>query len=324
MKKIFFAIVAVAAMASCAKEEVISVDRQAIQFGDVFVDNATRATDPTYGGAEGQTALTKFNVYGTVTSTSGSVNIYDGDEVEGTVGSNIVDDKETHVWSCDEHNYWVPGASYKFAAVVDANAVAVSEVNGATIGMPISLTYNTDDQKDLLYAATDVASASATQAPVNFSFSHLLSKVQFTVSSNTAHTNDYTGYYHTVTDIKVNNFQTGTYTISGGSWAGTTPKAIEFGSVEKVTLDHSKTNATQKLLIPTTAAYTVEFKVNLYKNGVLLGVIDHTGDNAITVNTALAAGCSYNFTIECSVGNPIQFSVTQDPTWTDGGSVKIQ
>lgn len=291
--------------ASCNKAEVIEVNRQAITFGEAFVDNATKATDPTYGAVD----LTKFNVYGTVTGTAGTVNIFNGVEVTGSVGETV--------WSYGSEyaQYWIPKANYAFAAVVDATVASDDEYD-----MPVTLSTVVDEDgnlKDMLYASAAVANATADQGPVNFTFAHLLSKAQFTVTSNTAG-----GYYHSVTGIKVSNFETGTYDVAAGTWTGSTAKDIQFGSVEKVTATDTqgKTNATQMLLVPNADAFNVTFTVDLYKNGVKLG----TEPKTIEVDTDLLKGNAYNFTIDCQVGAPIKFSVTNDPTWADTTEVGIQ
>ena len=303
MKKTFIALMTLATLASCNKAEIIETNPDSIiTFGEAFVDNATKATDPTYGTVN---KLTKFNVYGTVTGTAGTVNIFDGVEVTGTVGATE--------WSYDEqyNQYWIPGADYDFVGIVNADAVAQNSLK-----MPTSITYNTVGQKDLLYATDHVEDATAEQQVVNMTFSHLLSKVQFTVTSNTAG-----GYYHNVTGIKVSNFATGTYTINGGTWAGTTPKDIEFGSVDEVTAaSGAKTNATQMLLVPNAATFNVTFTVDLYKGTTKLG----TETKTIAVENDLLKGNAYNFTIACSVGNPIKFTVTNDPAWSTQPDVTIQ
>ena len=174
MKKTLFALIALAvAAAGCNKAEVIDTNRQAIAFGEAFVDNATKATDPTYG----EVALTKFKVYGTVTGTAGTVNIFEGVEVSGAVGAAA--------WSyADEYaQYWIPKASYNFAAVVDANVATKNSYN-----MPLTLTTTVDNNgnlKDMLYStatATVDEDGTPSQDPVVFTFSHLLSKAQFTVT----------------------------------------------------------------------------------------------------------------------------------------------
>ena len=303
MKKTLIALAALAMLAACNKAEVLeSAKGDAIAFGEAFVDKATKATDNTYSG-EGN--LTSFKVYGTVTGTAGTVNIFDGVPVSGTVGAAE--------WSYEEQyaQYWIPGADYAFAAVVDADAVAQNNLK-----MPTSLTYNTAGQKDLLYATAAVEDAVAAQGVVNFTFSHLLSKAQFTVTSNAQG-----GYHHTVTGIKVSNFETGTYTIANESWAGTTAKDINFGEVAEVTATSgAKTNATQMLLVPNAATFNVTFTVDLYKGTTKLG----TETKTIAVDTDLVKGNAYNFTIDCSVGNPIKFKVTNDPTWSTQPDVTIQ
>ena len=318
MKKIFYALIAVVAMASCSKDEVLELNREQIGFGDVFVDNATRAD---YSSGQ---ALTRFNVYGIVKGTAGIVNIFAGIPVTGTVGSNLVEGVETNVWSYDEEyaQYWIPGADYDFAAVVDADGVDTS-TSAATIGMPTTLTSTADAngvRKDLLYAEGHVEDATANQGPVNFTFNHLLSKVHFTVKSNAQG-----GYYHTVTGISVSNFKSGTFTldnvitpatIDGGTWAASRDEdnklAVPFAEITNVTSTNTNgiSNA-DMLLVPNTDAFNVTFTVDLYKNGTKLG----TETKTIAVNNDLVKGHAYNFTIACSVGNPIQFSVTNNPAW---------
>jgi hypothetical protein len=304
MKKIFIAFAALATLAACNKAEVIEATQDnLIVFDSPFVDYATKATDKTYSG---ETDLTQFKVYGTVTGVDETaVNVFDGVTVSGTVGAAE--------WSYDAQyaQYWVPEADYSFAAVVDADAVAQDATK-----MPTVLTYLTDGQKDLLYATASVTNAAAAQGVVNFTFAHLLSKAHFTVTSNA--TGDYS---HTIRDIKVANFETGTYTIADGSWDGATSTNIEFGKVVGVTAaTGAKTNETEMLLIPNTGTFNVTFTVDLSKDGALLS----TQTKTIPVDTDLVKGNAYNFTIECSVGNPIKFTVLTDPTWTNAGDVIVQ
>lgn len=310
MKKIFFAVVALAAMISCSKDQTVAeAPQQEIQFGNVFVDNATRVD---YSNAN---ALQGFTVYGTVTGNASTVALFDGD------GATVTRNNAAYnvAWDCSESEYWIPGASYKFAAVVDANATVVG-------GLPTTLTTVADDAqtgnmnlKDMLYAEASVAGTTVTATYnelVKFTFSHLLSKAKFTVTSNAEG-----GYYHTVTGIKVSNFATGTYTIAVDSWAGTTAKDVEFAQIAEVTSadTNGKSNA-EMLLVPNAEKFNVTFTVDLYKNGTKLG----TETKTIPVENDLVKGNAYNFTIACSVGNSIQFSVTNDPAWGDETDATIQ
>lgn len=312
MKKIFFAAIALVALASCAKEEFVSVNRQAISFGEAFVDNATRADY-----SDGQD-LTTFDVFGTVTGTAGTVNIFAGIPVTGTVGADT--------WSYDQQyaQYWIPGADYNFAAVVDADGVGTS-TDTATYGMPTTLTSTADAttgvRNDLLYAEAHVEDAAANQGVVDFTFFHLLSKVRFTVTSTAQG-----GYYHEVTGISVSSFKTATFTldnaitpgtIDGGTWAADTADtnalSVPFADIAEVSSTNGTTGVSNAdmLLVPTADTYNVTFTVELYKGTTKLG----TETKTIPVEKDLVKGNAYNFTIACSVGNPIQFSVTNDPTW---------
>ena len=325
MKKLFIALFAVAAVTACSNDEFVSVDRAPINFGEAFVDNATRAADTTYGAV----ALTSFNVYGTVKGqgVTNPVNIFDGDNVSGAVGGTW-----DYVDNDTKAEYWVVGAAYNFAAVVNADVTAPE----SNFGMPTELKPQADDNsnlKDMLYSSASVTSASANQGAVNFTFKHLLSKVQFTVTSNT--TGDYS---HSVTGITVKNFETATYNIAGEAWStfnanatATPDKTVAFGDVTGVTAASTetvgnttipgKTNATQMLLIPTDDNFDVSFTVEAWRNGTKI----NTETKTVTVTNDLVKGNAYNFTIECKLNSPITFSVSTNPTgWGDGGNVTVQ
>ncbi len=316
MKKVIFALAAVVALVACSKEQtLVQPEREAIGFGTPFVENSTRVDYSTAG------ALTAFNVYGTVTGTAGTVNIYKGVEVTGAIG--------TADWShAEQYNqYWIPGADYDFTAIVDATVASDDDYD-----MPLTLTTQADDAtegnmylKDMLYATAHVEDATANQGRVNFNFAHLLSKVKFTVTSNAEGS-----YKHTVTGIAVSNFVTGTYTIADGSWAGVNPENVGFAEIENVTSDdaNGKTNA-ELLLVPNANTFNVTFTVDLYKGTTKLGT--ETKTIPVTIKDAqgnvvgLQKGHSYNFTIDCEVGKPIKFGVTNDPSWpTPPEDVTIQ
>ena len=317
MKNLFIAILAVCSLAACQKNQILNLNKAQILFYNPFVNNQVRATDNTYSGVA---ELTKFNVYGTVTGTAGTVNIFNGVEVNGTVGAAE--------WSYDEqyNQYWIPGASYAFAAVVDGT-VPSENVNN----MPLTLKPIADatmNFKDLLYDEETVNGEDVTKeynTPVNFTFEHLLSKAHFTVTSNAMGR-----YYHSVTGIKVQNITDGTYTISSGAWSGNLVANdeaktdwVSFGDITEVNAESKvsddtnapagKTCATQMLLVPTTRDFLVTFTVELFKDTTKLG----TETKTITVPNDLVKGNAYNFTIECTVGNPIKFTVTNDPTWSE-------
>lgn len=296
--------------------------KQAIEFGNIFVDNATRA-DYSNG-----LTLTNIVVCGTVTGVDNAiVNIFDDVVVTGTVGGT---------WSyTSKAQYWVPGADYDFMAIGHDTAHYFDSTKDAN-GMPTVLTTLTNvatNLNDMLFATAHVEDAAAAQGPVDFTFSHLLSKAKFTVTSNAQG-----DYYHTVSGITVANYGNGTYyiqtvgEIAAGTWIGNSEyaKNVSFGDITQVTSANGNTGKSnaEMLLVPVTADFNVSFTVETW---FTKGTDDTADDVKLSaepitksVSTDLVKGNAYNFTIACSMGNPIQFSVTNNPTgWTNGGDVNI-
>lgn len=320
MKRVFITLLTIATLISCSKDEIVKeASKLPISFGNVFVENSTRATDNTYGSANG---LTQFNVYGTVTGNSNTVNIYNGDAVEGTIGGD---------WNCDKVQYWVPDCTYSFTAIVDGdvkngttvlNRVAVDEN-----GMPTSITYNATTQKDLLLAQSiaktdesgvptngNITTDASSNKFVSFTFSHLLSKAQFTFTNN--FTED-SGVKLTVTDIKITKApKKAVYTISSAGWGtptelytGTTDTDfLSFGDSGQMSANGGKsTSGKVCLLIPGTYDLNIEFTIKHNKGG-------NPSTKTINKNVTLLAGNSYNFTAELNASNvngvvPITFNI---------------
>ena len=319
MKRVFITLLTIATLISCSKDEIVKeASKLPISFGNVFVENSTRATDNTYGSTN---VLKYFNVYGTVTGNSNTVNIYNGDAVEGTIGGD---------WNCGKVQYWVPDCTYSFTAIVDGdvkngttvlNSVAVDEN-----GMPTSITYNATTQKDLLLAQSiaktdesgvptngNITTDTSSNKFVSFTFSHLLAKAQFTF------TNKFTadsGVELTVTDIKITNApKKAVYTISSAGWGtptesytGTDTDFLSFGNSNQMSANGDiSTSETVCLLIPGTYNLNIEFTINHNKGG-------NSSTKTINQDVTLLAGNSYNFTAELNASNvngvvPITFNI---------------
>ena len=308
MKKLLISMLAVATLASCAKEETLSFDKgEAIQFGNAFVDNATRATDPSYSGTAD---FTSFQVWGTVKAneTATPVAIYADATVTGTVGENSV-------WTCnDVKQYWIKDALYNFAALANADAVTL----GADL-LPNTVTY-TADQTDLVYAKSAQYTGKASGNDlVAFTFQHLLSKVNFTVVNGSQ---DATGYSFLVRNINIAGASAGTcdVTTTPVTWTAT---ANDGYTIADITVDNdtaSKDCGTALLVVP--GVVTVSFNVDILVDDVVLGTKQYT-----SAVTTLAPANSYNFVVTPTVGEEIKFSVANDPTWTPqtgGTEITIQ
>lgn len=332
MKRVFITLLTIATLISCSKDEIVKeASKLPISFGNVFVENSTRATDNTYGSTN---VLKYFNVYGTVTGNSNTVNIYNGDAVEGTIGGD---------WNCGKVQYWVPDCTYAFTAIVDGdvkngttvlNSVAVDEN-----GMPTSITYNATTQKDLLLAQSiaktdesgvptngNITTDASSNKFVSFTFSHLLSKAQFTFTNN--FTED-SGVVLKVTDIKITKApKKAVYTISSAGWGtptesytGTTDTDfLSFGDSGQMSANGgTSTSGKVCLLIPGTYDLNIEFTIKHNKGG-------NPSTKTINKDVTLLAGNSYNFTAELNASNvngvvPITFKINTDENWGNTDNV---
>ena len=312
MKKFFIMLAAAATVVSCAKEQTISrVEGEAIEFGNIFVDNATRAdaaTDPSYKAS----TLDHFNVYGAVDG----VNIFDGDTVtRGDLALGAA-------WTMDASapkQYWIAGAPYEFAAVVDATSVTTD----TTTGLPTELSYTTSTQKDMLYDyVTTNGQPKDNNGLVAFQFTHLLSKVKFSVTNNTEASAD--NYQYVVEDIKFTNANlVGKYAV-GGTW--TVTDNGDYDAIDDLTVASNSTEfaAKEVLLIPglndddkVGMSFTIQPQIK-DKDDVW-----HDVGTPIVFNKEvikLVANTAYHFHITVGLNNTIQFTATALPEWENGNT----
>ncbi|MBO5972289.1 MAG: fimbrillin family protein [Alistipes sp.] len=313
MKRIFVIFALAATLVGCAKEDIVrEAPRQAIGFGNPFVDNSTRvAIDPSYSGTK---SLASFNVYGTVTGSANTINLFDGDPVTGSIGQAV--------WSCTEEQYWIPNCSYKFTAIADATSVAVDGY-----GMPTTITFNenTTAGGDLLLAtatATTNADATPSQNPVAFTFNHLLSKVKFTFSKpvyNNAR------YSYKITGIQFTNpYKQGVYNITNETWGSQNIRtsAIDFGVGEApiTTTKLSVESNYARMLVP--ANYTdlgVSIAIETLLDGNSLGTQTITE----TLEANFEKGKAYNVVVTLGENNLITFTVEKLTGWDSETNISI-
>lgn len=275
-----------------------------------FVENSTRATDPSYSNKD----IAKFNVYGTVNN----VLIYPGTEItkgEAAYGS---------AWTCPVDQYWIADADYKFVGIVDGNVANVTTTNLDGDGMPTSVEYTADGKTDLL---CQTITRKNDTSIVKFNFSHLLSKVNFTVVNGSS-TAD--GYSFVVKNITFNGATKATYDVVDAEWGTATAtgntvlgNTVE-GSADKNIVVASKAAsaelANEVLFLP--GEYTISFTVDILYNGELVTTTNYPVSPAIYTCT-LAANNAYNFKVNVAVGQLIQFTVEKRPTWTPNGDTTL-
>lgn len=322
MKKLLISMLAVATLASCAKEETLSFDKgEAIQFGNAFVENSTRAIDPSYSAKD----INSFKVYGTVNN----VNIYNGNLVSRP--SDVAGQGYGVEWTCaGTQQYWIAGADYKFVGIVDGDKDGVTKTNLGNYDMPSTIDYTADGKTDLL--CQNITRKDDTSI-VGFNFTHLLSKVNFTVVNGSK---DATGYSFVVKSITFKGATEATYDVVNAKWNDATAtgntvigneRTVNSSTVKDIVVATGAASAelgTEVLFIPGT--YTISFTVDILYNGNLVATNNYPVTGKTYTHT-LAAANAYNFKVNVSVGKPIQFTVTSNPTWNpaEGGTeVTIQ
>lgn len=316
MKKIFIAVLAVAALASCSKEQTVNVDKGAVIGFDTFVENSTRANDLVANNFD-------FGVYGSVINSQGQ---------QGMIFKN---QEVANDGSYSPAQYWIAGADYNFVAFAPftdaawtyAPAVDTAAENG-------TITFNNETaaaNQDLIFAnATANTDDAFMAAPtkVGFTFNHMLSRVRFDFINGTAAANNLT---FQVTDVVLAGaHKSGTLAVADGNVADTWTVGAEtfdkaFGNAGDAAIAATANAATEHFyLIPTKETFTVSFKVTLFQAGVNLGTYDRTA----TVELDMKKGMSYNVKAELDADTalpeplkPIEFQVDGVEEWEDFSDV---
>ena len=260
MRKLFVSLLAVAALAACSNEDVVrQPESNAIRFDGMFVENATRAEDPSLT----KDNLTAFDVWGFMNETTAEV-------FNGTDVTRMGD-----MWYYDVPQYWLKGNTYYFAALAPMNsqnvALTVASGDDAKRGLGKIAFTNVDGSEDLIYASTSVKAEHSGNEAVKFTFNHLLSKIKFTFINGFAHDNITVD----VENVKMVAPKSGTIDLAVKNWwdnddwkLDDETLTLEFGNVERMGIRDvdGKTAAKERLTIPATAdyAYAVSFIANVY------------------------------------------------------------
>ena len=324
MKKIILAALAIAALASCNKTEVVGVtESNAIAFDNAFVDNATKSVnDPSFTNSN---LFNDFAVYGFVENAV----LFNGTQVSQTIDNNDL----TSAWKYAGTQYWIAGAQYNFNAVAPMTAGGWTKTAADAASTTLSFTNN--GTTDLLYATAAQQGQVSGNAQVAFSFRHVLSKVKFSFQNAYNATNATIR----VKDITITNpHKTADVVLTGNTvWSNQIANdlVLVFGMAtdDEATTDvkenvevayaFGKTYESQneRFLIPsaTDYEYEVTFNVELLVNGTVVKTYAHT----VKAEFAPAPGNSYDIKAVINAENidpaneqePIEFTVNTLPDW---------
>lgn len=329
MKRTLTAALVLIALAACNKTETVDLPQgMPIAFDDVFVDNATKATDLTGDN------ITDFAVYGFVEANGTKGQIFNNEEVTGQKGA----------FTYSPVQYWIAGAKYNFTAIAPYQKAgqntstwgySTTDAQNGTIVFHNSIA---DASQDLLVAThgrTTDASITSAPAAVAFTFQHVLSRVMFTFKNQFPAGSNIT---IKVTDVTItNSYPAGSLTITDGTpaerWDVTSDSNygfdINFGGAgtddtETTDVDESilgigsEASTEHFYLIPAKAAYNVTFQVTVYQAGVQVGEYDREA----TLDVDMGIGKSYDITASLTPENatvnplqPIVFDIHSVEEW---------
>ena len=302
MKKLFVAVLAIAAAVACNTAEVVDLPQgPAIQFENAFVQNATRVGTTT-------NTLEAFDVWAYIENKGGIV-LVDEDVTKGN-----------GQWGYANLQYWAPGHNYYFTALAPMNSANWDYNQAADV---VTFT-NVDGTEDLLYAYkkvnTDGLTLGGSMEAVKLNFAHLLSKVNFTFTNGFA-TDNVSVAIKGVTMTAVKNAEVkiveGTATWSNNVDADLT---LAFGDVANLASAASAKSA-ELLTIPTKSDYTygIKFYVDVYFGTVK--AIDNHEFNSTLTGVEFAQGKAYNLAATINAENlkmpVIEFDVNEVAEWID-------
>lgn len=339
MKKIFVAMLALAAATACSNDELVSVNQEAIGFDNAFINNSVRSeVDPSFTNTN---LFEDFAVYGFVSADNQEpAAIFNGTQVSGPA------------WTYVGTQYWMDGADYTFHAVAPLTSGNWTNAVATTDG--VSLTFNNTTgngafkgENDLLYATNDYGVYNYVEGTavgkVGFTFRHVLSKVKFSFKNTYNASNTKLA----VKNIFIKNaFKTADVALTANNtvWDRHIDQTLELqfqsaGTIQsggqvvptKLALNEEAESFYELLIIPgavptfvnangeTVTGYKVVFAVDVYVNDTLVKTYDHE----VAANFTPVAGYSYDLKAEISHENldpeqtqeAIEFTVTGIGGW---------
>ena len=289
MKKILFALCAVATFASCTKNEVLSYDQEAIGFENAFVDNATRSVvDPSYTNSN---LFPNFQVYGYVEGAP----LFNEDNSGVTVAGSGIGNGAT--WTYSGTQYWIAGAHYNFSAVAPVTNGNWTKTAADTDKTTLSFT--NDGDTDLLYAQNGTYEAKTSEnGKVGFTFRHVLSKVKFSFVNAYAATNSSIR----VKDIKIlDAYEEGSVVLNAttSTWAPVASSnnlTLNFGNAALTAEDNNATILENDKGYAFGNGTTIESYKELF-------MIPGAGATPYTVGSTSMKGYTVQFTVELLVNS---------------------
>lgn len=298
MKKILFSVFSAISLTACIQDAIVEAPKgNAIMFENPFIGNVTRSEAITNANIDA------FQVWAYVNKPSGVL----------FTGENITrPDKNTEVWQYVNTQYWIPGNTYHFAAVAPkANNWTITMETEENPARTLTFTNDTDAATDLIYANKTVVSTSENNE-VAFQFSHLLSNVKFSFSTDAFPENNIV----TIHEIKVKTARNATIDLlTENKWTA---------SDETVTIEpilDAQRSTDNYFIIP--AECEISFKIKIEINDAILYESEQP-KTAIIPADVFEMGHSYNLhadiTPEILNFEELYFTVEDVEGWDEIGN----
>lgn len=327
MKKLFIAVISMAALASCTQEDiVINNANNAIAFDNAFVSATTKAIDPSITTA----SIADFQVWGNT----------QGDHTNAPVvpifeNETVRKDSVSGIWTynVNKTQYWIDGNIYNFAAVKNGTVTELAD------GLPKTINYSLSGTTgpDLLYASYGPYEAEATgNSEVPFTFAHLLSKAVFTFENTTPDKKDgattQPANIYKVTNIQISGLDANAnYDVASNEWKNNADGDCteNFGNIvgadskqenkeaEPISEKQSGKSNYERLLIPGTHNVTITCKITLYNDTVADNRIVDVIDYNKTVQLTFEKGVAYNLILQAGLEQSIEFKVVEVENWNN-------
>lgn len=300
-------------LASCTQNEVMEVsESRAIGFNGTGIDNITRADITSVDFAQ-------FYVYGGY----GTNAIFN--KVSVTKGS---DSK----WSYNPTQYWANG-TWNFAGYAGGNGVTPTWDNAAG---QLTLAVNSDasNQNDVIFAASKditVTDATTYNTAVTLNFTHLLSKIQFKFTKESASLG---GVTVKLQDFKVEDLTTNAKWVDGTQEAADAPATgdySDFGTATEIDESNGLSTVEFYVIPQAVSAFAITASATITDaNGTTIKSGTVTATVPTTTITTWDAQTKYVYTAELTYENIVSQDPGKDPkpiefegsasNWSDGSA----
>lgn len=280
MKNTIVCLLVAVCFAACVQDEIDSgLQSEAIAFGSSFTEFTTRAD------SFDKTNLNGFNVWGFMNNTSAPLFNCTDVQLEGTKWTYEGDDR-----------YWIPGQLYYFAALAPIDSPNISlelaSAENAVNGLGVLTFTNDEGHEDLLYSEYHNTAIPLGNAPVNFNFKHLLSKVR--ISFNNQLNNE--DISMRISNIKISAPKEASIDLAADQLSWSSPASSAEFDFAPVEIKGNGTKSTENLfMIPASSEYryTISFDIDLVKDGSQ-EVVYHASKMSSVNGVAFEMGSAYN------------------------------